>query len=121
MNISIAFIGMSIAILMFDFLAFSKKKMSASISLVWFAFAVMLILFDVIPMGQPWRKPGMSALYIPNLIFFGFSVFGLFLATIAISVLQTRNRELAMQVSLLNQENEHILQRLEALEKVDEE
>ena len=114
MNISIAFIGMSIAILMFDFLAFSKKKMSASISLVWFAFAV-------IPMGQPWRKPGMSALYIPNLIFFGFSVFGLFLATIAISVLQTRNRELAMQVSLLNQENEHILQRLEALEKVDEE
>ena len=103
--------------MLLDFLAFSKKKMAASISLVWFAFAIGLILLAVLPVGQPWRNHSTSFLYIPNILLFGFSVIGLFLTTMAISVLQTRNRELAMQVSLLNQENEHILQRLEVLEK----
>ena len=41
---------------------------------------------------------------------------GLFLVCLSVSNLMSRNRELAMQVSLLNQENEQILKALEELE-----
>jgi len=99
-----------------NFWAFMKRRLIASVSMLWFAFAVALILFGVLPVGATWRENNQMYLYMPNLFLGFFMLLGLFFASMGFSVLSAKNRELAMQVSLLNQENEHMLRRLEELE-----
>ena len=117
MNATIAFLGMAVVVLVLDFLAFSKRKMTASVGLIWFLFVVVLIVIAVLPMGSDWRESYSIYFQVPNMMMCGFFVLGLFISSMSISMLQIKNRELAMQVSLLNQENEQILRRLDALEK----
>jgi hypothetical protein len=81
----------------------------ANIGVGWGFFSLQLILVGIIPGLSSWAN------VIAPTTFFGLYVLGFvalvgtLLLSISVSKLIMRNQELAMQVSLLNQENERIL------------
>lgn len=110
------------ALLYMTFRAYVRKRMSEKFCLYWVFVALLLILLSVIPVWSKWSgflasaRGGAVGVCIGVLMV----VFGMFSLSCTVSQLNMRNKELAMQVSLLNQENEQMLRQLERLQKQSE-
>ena len=101
-----------IALLVVDFISFVYQKITVGIELCWSAFAVVLILLGVVPGLSDWSKT-IPIEAVPAFLLISLAIiFSFFYLSCAISQLLRKNHELAMHVSLLNQENEIILQKL---------
>ncbi len=101
-----------IVLLIVDFVSFVYQKITVGIELCWSAFAVVLILLGVVPGLSDWSKV-VPQEAIPAFLLISLAViFSFFYLSCAVSQLLRKNQELAMHVSLLNQENEIILQKL---------
>lgn len=106
---------MGIAGLLFLLLSFReyvRKKLTEAAGLVWALFGALLIVLAIWPRALAW-----CAAISPAGLTFLFGIFLslallLFWESMAVSRLIRKNQELAMQVSLLNQENEQILTEL---------
>lgn len=100
---------MGVLLLIWSFLAYARHRLTENFGMVWGLAAVCLIIAGIVL-----AVAGGSFMTVVTIVIilgvmlvlclFGFSQ--------AISVLIMKNQELAMQVSLLNQENESILQEL---------
>lgn len=113
-------IALGMIVWIVTFVAFARKKLTAHIGLGWGVLGLLLILVGAIPGFLDWsRNLGYMTTILGCFIFVCvlFTVFGL---TIVLSQQVMKNQELAMQVSLLNQENEQILRRLDLLNDSDE-
>ena len=108
-------VGMGVLVLGMDFVSFAHRKMTESLGLVWGFFAVVLILCGAVPGLSDWSKVLPKEACAAFLVIGGIVILGLFYLSGNVSKLLRKNQELAMQVSLLNQENERILGELEAL------
>lgn len=108
-------VGMGIIVLCMDFVSFAHRRMTESLGLVWGFFAVLLILFGAVPGLSDWSKVLPKEACAAFLVMGGIAILGLFYLSGNVSKLLRKNQELAMQVSLLNQENERILGELEML------
>lgn len=108
-------VGMGILVLCMDFWSFAHRRMTESLGLAWALFSVVLILLGALPGLSDWTKAvpkeGCGALVVIGIL----AILGSFYLSGNVSKLIRKNQELAMQVSLLNQENELILNELEAL------
>ncbi|MCD8346977.1 MAG: DUF2304 domain-containing protein [Lachnospiraceae bacterium] len=115
-------IGMKLAMaaagLLFLFLSFweyVKKKLTEAAGLVWGLFAILLVIWAIWPGALSWcadmTPAGLIFLFVTAL----FLTAVLFWQSMAVSKLIRKNQELAMQVSLLNQENEQILTELKMI------
>ncbi len=94
------------------FLEYAKKKMTEEIGLLWSFFSVLIVGIGLIPGSLSWVGHIRRSM---ALVLFGFVFFFLLLLwylSIVISQLLRKNQELAMQISLLNQENEQVLRKL---------
>ena len=101
-----------IALLVVDFISFVYQKITVGSELCWSAFAVVLILLGVVPGLSDWSKT-IPIEAVPAFLLISLAIiFSFFYLSCAISQLLRKNQELAMHVSLLNQENEIILQKL---------
>ncbi len=101
-----------ILLLVVDFISFVYQKITVGIELCWSAFAVVLILLGVVPGLSDWSKV-VPREAIPAFLLISLAIiFSFFYLSCAVSQLLRKNQELAMHVSLLNQENEIILQKL---------
>lgn len=101
-----------IVLLIVDFISFVYQKITVGIELCWSAFAVILILLGAVPGLSDWSRV-VPREAVPAFILINLAViFSFFYLSCAISQLLRKNQELAMHVSLLNQENEIILQKL---------
>lgn len=101
-----------IVLLIVDFISFVYQKITVGIELCWSAFAVLLILLGVVPGLSDWSK-AIPIEAVPAFLLISLAIiFSFFYLSCAISQLLRKNQELAMHVSLLNQENEIILQKL---------
>lgn len=98
-----------ILLLCVDFLTFANRKFTELIGLGWGVFSVVLILLGAIPKLAVWSVVLCGWEYAIIYILFFMIIISMYLACISISLLIKKNQELAMQVSLLNQENEKIL------------
>lgn len=95
----------------------ARRKMTESFSLTWGLISIILILSGILlrPYGIS-RFISVTGLLL--ILIVGFSVlFGAFYITSKVSELSRKNQELAMQVTLLNQENRMIMEKLEELTK----
>lgn len=102
-------VATGIVFLLWDFYSYARQKLNESMGLIWAFVSVALIVTGAVPA----LSGGVSEwLLICLFIICLLLLFLLFKVTKAVSVLTMKNQELAMQVSLLNQENEKILHRL---------
>ena len=107
--IRILMVGTGILFLVLAFWAYTRQKLNDSMALIW--------AFVSIALGITGAVPAVSKHLSESLLIFMFIIcllllFLLFKVSKAVSVLSMKNQELAMQVSLLNQENERILHKL---------
>lgn len=99
----------------------SKRKMTEPFCLTWGLISLIIIFAGVLLRPAEWNR------YISNtglllVLMIGFCVvYGAYFMSSRVSELMRKNMELAMQVSLLNEEKEEILQKLSELsEKMEQ-
>lgn len=97
-------------LLIWSFLAYARHRLTENFGMVWGLAAVCLIIAGIVLAAA---GGSFMAVVVVVVILLGVMlVLCLFGFSQVISVLIMKNQELAMQVSLLNQENESILQEL---------
>lgn len=102
-----------IFIMVSSFWNHSFRKLTVNLAVVWEIFGVILVATGIFPVLSTWahhisRGTGMALFIVGAVCLWGGFQFSLLLSRLAI-----KNQELAMQVSLLLQENEKIMQQLE--------
>lgn len=120
MILKVLMIGFGIFLLIMDLFMYARQKLTDGIGLGWAIVSLALLVAGIVVSLDDVCYLWSGAKNIVLLMFAVFVVIILFLFKIsmAVSVVVVKNQELAMQVSLLNQENERILQELKGL--VDE-
>ena len=107
--IRILMVGTGILFLVLAFWAYTRQKLNDSMALIWAFVSIALVITGAVPAVS---KHLSESLLIFMFIICQLLLFLLFKVSKAVSVLSMKNQELAMQVSLLNQENERILHKL---------
>ena len=107
--IRILMVGTAILFLVLAFWAYTRQKLNDSMALIWVFVSIALVITGAVPAVS---KHLSESLLIFMFIICLLLLFLLFKVSKAVSVLSMKNQELAMQVSLLNQENERILHKL---------
>ena len=98
-----------------SFMSLVKKKMTEGMVLRWAVGSILLIIMGVVPSLSDWSSK-LSTTHIIALVLCSAFILGfVFKISSSLSQLAMKNQELAMQVSLLNQENERILYEIEQL------
>ena len=112
-----------LGIMAVTFVLHAKKKLTINLAVTWELLGLAAILSGAVPKfssSEVLQFSGWSSRLslgsLAVLLLTGFLVvWGMYQMTIQISSLLMKNQELAMQVSLLNQENERIIKELERL------
>lgn len=106
---------MGIGIMIVTFVLHAKKKLTVNMAVTWELLGIAAILSGAVPRFSGWSsRIGLGSLVV-LLITALLVLWGVYQMTIQISSLLMKNQELAILVSLLNQENERILRELEKL------
>ena len=93
-------------------LSLAKRKMTEPLCLEWvFLSALMILSGALLNASQMMRYVCSRGLFLTIIIVSGV-LWGLWFISTQVSILKRKDQELAMQDSLLNQENERILHRL---------
>ena len=102
-------VATGIVFLLWDFYSYAKQKLNESMGMIWGFVSIALIITGAVrALSGEVSEWLLICLFIICLLL----LFLLFKVTKAVSVLTMKNQELAMQVSLVNQENEKILHQL---------
>ena len=101
--------------LILNFVTYVKKNLTEKFTWMWTIFCIVMILSGIVPGLNSWSFQFNSWGYMALCIILVLIVQFIFIITKEIANLKKRNKELAMHVSLLNQENERILAQLEKL------
>ena len=120
MIIRIGLVLVGVVIMALSFWMNSYKKITVNFAVVWEILGVLLILIGIIPVFSEWTQWVSSG---TGLAFFCVGIVFLFeeiRTSMLISQLVMKNQEMAMQISLLNQENEYVMNELERLGKAAE-
>ena len=105
---------MGIGIMIVTFVLHAKKKLTVNLAVTWELLGIAAILSGAVPRFSGWSsRIGLGSLVV--LLITALVLWGVYQMTIQISSLLMKNQELAILVSLLNQENERILRELEKL------
>lgn len=115
MSIRIGFVILGAALIVFSFWTHCAKRLSVDYAVAWSLLGAVLVLIGAIPVLSKWMNGLGTA-----------AKWGLFCAgvlllcagmheSMVISQLLSKNKELSMQVALLNQENEAIKAEVEKL------
>ena len=106
---------MGIGLMIVTFVLHAKKKLTVNLAVTWELLGIAAILSGAVPRFSGWSsRIGLGSLVV-RLITALLGLWGVYQMTIQISSLLMKNQELAILVSLLNQENERILRELEKL------
>lgn len=106
-----------ICLLLLTFLMYSIRCLTDRIALGWALFSVIIIMAGAIPAWSGWSRALAISSYPMVFAMAGLVVLIIFHHSVYLSQLIMKNQELAMHVSLLNQENEEKLKKLFEMEK----
>jgi hypothetical protein len=106
---------LGILLILSTFVSYIYKRITEKIAMWWCLISIIIILSGCVPVLSSWAvamaEKETYALYIILVVVLLF----IFKLSENVSNLKSRNQELAMQVSLLNEENEHILDELKKI------
>ena len=115
--LTIFLIMMGICLLVMAILSLAKRKMTELFCLAWAIVSVLLVICGIlIEPSELERYVSLRILILIFLITVGV-VWTLWFISTQLSILMRKNQELAIQISLLNQDSERMLKKLEELEK----
>lgn len=115
--LTIFLIVMGNFLLVMVILSLAKRKMTELFCLAWAIVSVLLVICGIlIEPSELERYVSLRILILIFLITVGV-VWTLWFISTQLSILMRKNQELAMQISLLNQDSERMLKKLEELEK----
>lgn len=97
----------------------AKRKMTEPFCITWGLISIMIILAGIILRPVGWSKYVSTLGLILILIVLFCIIYVAYFLSSKVSDLSRKNQELAIQVSLLNQENEKVLERIEELTGVE--
>lgn len=117
--IKLGFIIVGIVIMITTFLSHARKKITVNLAVVWELLGLAAILIGAVPGLSRWCGSLGHGTAIAMFVIGCLILSGAFRICVLISLLIMKNQELAMQVSLLNQENEKILNTLRELSGKD--
>lgn len=108
-------IGAGIFIMISSFWYHSVRRLTVNLAVVWEILGAVLIIAGIFPVLSSWthhisRGTGLVMFCVGAVCLWGGFQFSLLVSRLAM-----KNQELAMQVSLLNQENEQIIRKMEEL------
>jgi len=115
--IRLVLVIIGIVLLISTIFSLAKRIMTETLCLVWGILALMFMMAGILLKPIKWTTYVSTSGSIIALIALLCLIWCLFFITMKLSVVRRKNQELAMQISLLNQENERIRERLDALEK----
>ncbi len=102
--LQILFVVMGVLVMVVDVTLLAKRKLSEPISVTWGFVAIVFIIAGIVLRPNGWVEymspAGMVLLCIVGLCL----MYGLFLASCHISEIMRKQTEMAMNISLLNQE-----------------
>lgn len=117
----IVFALSGVFLLVESFVSLVKKRLSEGFSLAWALGALIIFLMGVVPGFSSWTTRLSLQTMILFLALVVFLLSAMFWGSRKISELFMETHELAMQVSLLNQENEKIMKELYELKEQHDE
>lgn len=98
-------------------LSLAKRKMTEPFCLAWVCVSVLIVICGIlIEPSELDRYISLRVLILILFITIGVGWILWFIST-QLSILRRRNQEIAMQISLLNQDSERMMKKLEDLEK----
>lgn len=112
----ISFAG--ILLMVVSFVMHSYKKITVNYTVIWELLGLTLLLTGVVPVFSQWTRQLASGTGLAFFCVGAIFLFEEFRTSAMISQLILREREMAMHVALLNQENEAILKELESLSRM---
>jgi hypothetical protein len=118
--VKIIMVAVGAVLCIFDFVSYSRQKLTEKFAFLWGVLGAAVILSGALPVLSGWADTfelhtGIAVVLV------GFVVLSiLFSSSLVISDLTRKNQELAMQVSLLNNENEQVLNAVHRLLEKDE-
>jgi len=104
-------------LLLLTFYMYSKRKLTDNIAMGWALFSAVMIMAGAIRAWSGWSRALALASYPMVFAMGGLIIVIIFRHSIHLSLLMMKNQELAMHVSLLNQENEEIIHKLMRMER----
>lgn len=110
-------IAAGVCLLLLTFFMYSKRRLTDRIALGWALFSIVMIMAGAIPAWSGWSRALALSSYPMVFAMGGLVVLIIFHHSVYLSLLVMKNQELAMHVSLLNQENEETIKRLMETEK----
>ena len=90
----------------------AKRRMNESFCLAWSIVSLALFAAGIVLRPAEWQKYISGKALALVLIIFTAIFYAAYFTSLKVSEITRKNQELAIQVSLLNQENERILRRL---------
>lgn len=102
-------IVIGVFIMALSFVLHAKRRLTVNLAVVWEFVGIALILTGAVPVFSSWCYLLAKGTVIAMFVVGAFVLWGCYEVCILISVLSMKNQELAVQVSLLNQENELLL------------
>ena len=104
-------------LLLLTFYMYAKRKLTDNIALGWALFSAVIIMAGAVRAWSGWSRELALASYPMVFSVSGMIILIIFRHSIHLSLMIMKNQELAMHVSLLNQEHEEMLKRLRYMEE----
>lgn len=112
-------IVIGVVIMALSFVLHARRKLTVNLAVVWEFLGFALILVGAVPVFSSWCHLLAKGTVIAMFVIGALALWGSYILCILISDLSMKNQELAMQVSLLNQENELMLHELKKMREQD--
>lgn len=114
------FISIGLLLIVVSFLMHSYKKITVNYTVIWSLLGIALIMTGLIPALSAWTRLLATGTGIAFAVVGAIFLFEVFRTSVQISDLLLKTREMAMQLSMLNQENEILMKEIERLSRMVE-
>ncbi|MBO5985378.1 MAG: hypothetical protein J6X14_10450 [Lachnospiraceae bacterium] len=112
--VGLAIVGISVLIFIAAFFRYARKKMSDGLMMIWFVMSLIVFILGFVLIITGYKS---GVIVSVTCIACALLLVMIFIVSSMVSELMMKVRELAMQVALLNQENDSMLQQINKLKE----
>ena len=112
--LGLALVGIGILILLAAFFRYARKKMSDGFMMLWFLISIIVFTLGIVLIATGYSSATIVVVTVTVCLLL---LIILFVVSSMVSELMMKVCELAMQVALLNQENDSMLQQINKLKE----